>query len=246
MGSPVIEGAPSAFAYSRFMRKLQKGKYVVMVKNILRSLTRECYATFPNFGKSTALDSTDLKAWSNGRRNPPTDPDAGWVVKLDTAGRRKYVWGYRLHVLADTTYELPIAVSLSAGNVNDVRYAPRVLVEARVTTQKFHPDYIACDAGYSSDRFRTLIRRQYSAMPVVKANPVHKKAVARGESEEFKRAYGTRTSVERLFGRLKGHRRLNNITVRRKRRVAVHCLVPLIVTQAQALVHPDRPRACVR
>jgi transposase len=45
------EGIPSKFAYSRFMRKLSELQYVVMVKNIMRSLTRQFYQTLPNFGK---------------------------------------------------------------------------------------------------------------------------------------------------------------------------------------------------
>ncbi|MBA7647198.1 hypothetical protein ES703_54968 [subsurface metagenome] len=34
---------------------------------------------------------------------------------------------------------------------------------------------------------------------------------------------------------IKGYRRLNNITVRRLRKVTVHCFLSLIVVQAQAL-----------
>ncbi len=43
---------------------------------------------------------------------------------------------------------------------------------------------------------------------------------------------------------MKGHRRLNNITVRRKRKVSVHSLLSVIVMQAMALAFPDRPRCC--
>ncbi len=53
-------------------------------------------------------------------------------------------------------------------------------------------------------------------------------------------------SVERVFCRMKNHRRLNNITVRRRRRVTVHSLIPVIVTQAMALAYPDAPRNCIQ
>ncbi len=65
------------------------------------------------------------------------------------------------------------------------------------------------------------------------------------EAEEWKRIYDRRTSIERIFARLKGYRRLNNITVRRKQKVTVHDLIPVIVTQAIALAFPDTPRNCV-
>ncbi|HEY92721.1 MAG TPA: transposase [Dehalococcoidia bacterium] len=225
---------PTKFAYSRFMRKLSHPKHVVMVKNIMRSLTRSLYNALPDFGRSVAIDSTDLKAWSNGAKKPVADPDATWAAKLDTSGKKKFYFGYKLHLLADTRYELPIAASVATGSANDMRIASRVLSEARFTNSKFHPKYIIGDAGYSSDKLRRLIRRQYRAEPIIKVNRAHKKALFT-ETEEWKALYNRRTSIERLFGRLKCYRRLNNVTVRRKHKVTVHCFLSLIVVQAQAL-----------
>lgn len=230
------EGIPTKFAYSRFMRKLSRLEYVVMVKNIMRSLTRSLYDTLPDFGKSVCIDSTDLKAWSNGARKPPSDPNATWAVKPDTAGRMKYFFGYKLHLLADTQYELPIVAKITTASTSDILAATPLLSQARYTNSKFHPEYIICDAGYSSKKLRHAIKRQFRAKPIIKVNPSHKKAKALfPEDEEFREVYNRRSSIERLFGRLKGYRRLNNITVRRIRKVTVHCFISLIVVQAQAL-----------
>jgi transposase len=228
------EGIPTKFAYSRFMRKLSQPKYVVMVKNVMRSLTRSLYDALPDFGKSVCIDSTDLKAWSNGAKKPPSDKDATWAVKPDTAGRIKYYFGYKLHLLADTQYELPIVANITTANFPDVWAASRVLSQARFTNSKFHPQYVICDAGYCSKALRQLIRRQYRAKPIIKVNRAHTKSLF-FETEEWKAVYNRRSSIERLFGRLKGYRRLNNITVRRIRKVTVHCFVSIIVVQAQAL-----------
>jgi IS5 family transposase len=230
------EGIPTKFAYSRFMRKLSQPKYVVMVKNIQRSLTTSLYKTLPNFAKSVCIDSTDLKAWSNGAKKPPSDPDATWAVKLDTSGKTKYYFGYKLHLLADTEHELPIAGKITTASVHDIRAVTPLLSEARFTNSKFNPEYVICDAGYSSQKLRQTIKRQYRTQPIIKVNPSHKKAKALWpETEEFKEIYNRRSSIERIFGRLKGYRRLNNITVRRIRKVTVHCFISLIVVQAQAL-----------
>lgn len=228
------EGTPSKFAYSRFMRKLSEPRYVVMVKDIQRNLTRGLYNTLPDFGKSVAIDSTDLKAWSNGAKKPASDTDATWSVKPDTAGRMKFYFGYKLHLLADTQYELPIAANLTIASIADVRIASRVLSQARFAYSKFRPQYVICDAGYCSKKLRSLIRRQYRAEPIIKENPRRKRTLP-PESKEWQTIYNRRSSIERLFGRLKGYRRLNNITVRRIRKVTVHCFLSLIVVQAQAL-----------
>ena len=229
-----IEGIPTKFAYSRFMRKLSQPKYVVMVKNIMRTLTRKLYETLPDFGKSVVIDSTDLKAWSNGAKNPKADTDATWSAKADTSGKPKFFFGYKLHVLADTKYELPIVANLKTASIADVRIAKPLLSQARFTYSCFHPQYVICDAGYSSRKLRLSIKNQYFAQPIIKVNKRHKSELFI-ETKEWQNIYSRRTSVERLFSRLKGHRRLNNITVRRRHKVTVHCFLSLIVVQAQAL-----------
>ena len=190
----------------------------------------------PDFGKSVAIDSTDLKAWSNGAKKPASDPDASWTAKTDTAGKKKYFYGYKLHVMADTQYEIPIVAKLTTASIHDSRIASPLLSQARFTYSRFHPQYVICDAGYSSKELRYLITRQYCAEPIIKVNQAHKKALSlHPETKEWQAIYNRRTSIERLFGRLKCYRRLNNITVRRHRKVTVHCFLSLIVVQAQAL-----------
>lgn len=51
--------------------------------------------------------------------------------------------------------------------------------------------------------------------------------------------------VEIVYSRMKNHGRLNDITVRKRRKVAVHSLFPIIVAQAVALAFPNTPRNCV-
>lgn len=123
--------------------------------------------------------------------------------------------------MADTQYELPIAANVATGSASDVRIASRVLSQARFTYSKFRPKYIIADAGYSSGKLRRLAKAQYRAVPIIKVN--------------WKALYNRRTSIERIFGRLKCYRRLNNVTVRRKHKVTIHCFLSLIVVQAQAL-----------
>jgi transposase len=238
------EGIPSKFAYSRFMGKFTGRDSVALVKNIMNKLTLKCYETFPRFGKSVAIDATDLKAWANGGKHKKSDIDAGWVVKADTAGKRKYVYGYKMHLMVDTEYEIPITAGITKGNTNDVSYASRTLRQARFINSKFRPQYVICDAGYSSAELRHLINRQYRATPIIKPNKSHVKWLG-DVTPEWQEIYNRRTSVERVFGRMKTQRRLNNITVRRRWKVTAHSLIPVIVTQAMALTSPESPRDCV-
>ena len=145
--------------------------------------------------------------------------------------------------MVDKTYEIPVTASITKGNIADVRYASHVLGQATFTYSKFHPNYVICDTGYSSEELRRLIKRQYRAQPIIRAPKRHKRWLA-DETPEWQAIFNRRTAVERVFGRMKNHRRLNNITVRQRRKVTVHSLIPVIVTQAVALAFPDKPRNC--
>ncbi len=169
---------------------------------------------------------------------------AGWVVKADTNGKKKYVWGYKMHLMVDTTHEIPITASITKGNTADVRQATPLLSQARYITGKFYPEYVICDAGYTSEELRRAIKRQWRAQPIIKAPKSHKRRLPE-ETTEWQAIFNHRTAVERVFSRMKNHRRLNNITVRHRRKVTVHSLIPVIVTQAVALAFPDTPRNCV-
>ena len=236
---------PSQPTFSRFYARLAKPTIAVEVKNIMRALVRQCYDTMPNFGKSVAIDSTDIKAWSHGRGNghdgKSSDPDAGWAVKKNTEGNKKFVWGYKVHLLVDTTYELPIAADTTAGNVADVTKASALLRQARFTTGKFHPDYVLADAGYSSKGLREHIRRQYRAEPIIDPNPTHLKTVARTpKTAEWKAIYARRTAVERVNSRLKEHRRLNSVRVRGRWKVTLHAVLSVLALQASAVANQSR------
>ena len=240
---------PSQSTFSRFFAKLASQRYRTLVRNVSRDLTRRLYETLPDFGKSVAIDSTDIKAWSNGakkgKNGKVSDPDAGWIVKANTEGNKKFVWGYKAHILCDTQYELPMVIDISKGNLHDVNMATPLLQQARYTYGKFFPDFVICDAGYSSDALRRVIKRQYRAEPIIDPNPGHRKAFARTiKTPEWKMIYNRRTAIERLNGRLKAHRRLDSVRVKGRFKVRIHAMLSVIVLQAQAL--PTGCRASVR
>ena len=239
------EGIPSQPTFSRFFAKVCKRLMRGQANQVFHRLTQKLYSTFPDFGKSVAMDATDIKAWSNGKHKIPTDKDAGWVVKPATNGRKKHVWGYKVSLLVDTTYELPLAINVMKGNRNDQNAASVLLSQARWINGKFHPKHVIADAGYCSEPLRRLIRNQYHATPIIKVNLSHKKAVeAYPEDAEWQDVFDRRESVEHVFSRLKDFRKLNKVRVRGINKVKVHCLLSVIAFQAGALA--TNRRACVR
>ena len=58
--------------------------------------------------------------------------------------------GWKLHLLVDCEFELPIAANVTPGNTSDVTRATNLLSEARRTYSRFLPRYLMVDQGYSS------------------------------------------------------------------------------------------------
>lgn len=248
------DAIPHEATFSRFFARLSTYNMAAKVKDVSRSLVQHHYASLPGFGERVAFDSTTLAAWSNpakkgkkpkkiatrgykARVGKVSDADAGWSVKKGTQGVKEAVFGYKLHLLVDCEYELPIAANVSAGNVHDVTRASNLFREARTANDLFRPNYAIGDAGYSSQELARLLRLQYGATPIIDPHPKHKAMLsikADFGTSEWKALYKQRTAVERVNSRLKGQRSLNDITVRRLRKVTLHCYLSLIALQALA------------
>ena len=261
-GIPDAGSMPSQPTMSRFVAKLAHRRFIVTLRNVQRALTQILYETLPGFGKSVAIDSTHMKGWSNAnkkgkprqgsvqRQRPKigkvSDPDAGWCVKQNTHGKNESTFGYKTHLLVDAMYELPIAVDVTAGNVHDVNMAAPLLRQARFA-HTFTPDFVLCDAGYSSEKLQRVIQRQYKATPIIDPNPTHKKAIIRKEAiPDWKKLYADRASVERVNARMKGHFKLDAVRVRSRKKVRSHAFMSAIALLGRAVAFPDRPRHCVR
>jgi hypothetical protein len=90
----------------------------------------------PDFGKDLAIDSKAIKSLAN-RDNKNTEPDgrrdtdANWgkkeysgVREDGTAWTKVIKWfGYKLHLIVDSNYELPIAYSLTKASEPDINEA---------------------------------------------------------------------------------------------------------------------------
>ena len=231
------KGVPSEPTMSRFFKKLASKGVLPRLKDVSRALVRKHHATYPGFGRIVAIDSTTLKAWSNGGKlygGKHLDPEAGWSVKKNTQGRDEFTWGWKLHLAVDTETQLPLAASVSAGNVHDLTRTTNLLSEARFALGSFRPKYVLADAGYSSDSLRRKVTRHYGRA-FFDAPRNHKKAHMRMKNDARHMALRKqRTSVERSFSNLKRMHGLNRITLRRKMKVTAHANLSLIGLQAKS------------
>ena len=301
------DGVPRKLAYCRFRRKLIA--FNDLVADVLTECVDRLREALPDFGRTVAVDSTDVKAWANGLHHE-TDPNAGTGAKKKSAGT--WFWyGYKIHLAVDAHAELPIWFEVTAANVYDGKHLAPVLNEAGSRFDWFDPAHVLADKGYdSADCFR-YVGEELKAIPVIDVRkqrlakaregrpceaipqitphgiryicnrlpydpkcprfgrcpmlpifvdsplnqidaPIHERyAPFPYGSREWKLLYNKRVSVERVFGRLKGYRKLDALRTRRLPKVWLHVAMSILAMNASALAKVQEDRlgelwACTR
>jgi hypothetical protein len=165
---------PGEDALGRFLKKLVK--HAVLFDEFIQALVDKLRELLPGFGAKLAVDSTDILAYANGYREHPADTDARWGAKKKGNSKDKgekkepdvYYWfGYKLHLVIDALYELPLAFILTPANEADTSYLKPLLQKARVDQEKRKPEAVITDKGYDSQENNTFIYKDCKATPII-------------------------------------------------------------------------------
>jgi hypothetical protein len=174
---------PGEDAPGRFLKKLVK--HADLFDEFIQDLVNELRELLPGFGKKLAVDSTDILAYANGYREHPADTDARWGAKKKgnskakdkteagkTKGEKKepdvYYWfGYKLHLVIDALYELPLAFILTPANEADTTYLKPLLQKAKVDQEKTRLEVVITDKGYDSQANNTFVYKECKATPII-------------------------------------------------------------------------------
>jgi IS5 family transposase len=168
---------PGEDALGRFLAKLVQ--HSALLDEFMQDLVKTLREVLPGFGTRLAVDSTDIPAYANGHREHPADTDARWGAKKkghrQTAkekGVRQepevYYWfGYKLHLVVDAFYELPLAFILTPANEADTTYLKPLLQKARVDREELKAEVIITDKGYDSQENNTYVYQECKATPII-------------------------------------------------------------------------------
>jgi hypothetical protein len=161
-GMRAFEGTddvPTKDAYSRFLKKLVKHRK--MIEGIIDELVELIRVEVPELGRDVAGDATAVSTWARGKRDPgeSADPDADWGVKermveKEDGGLYRTVkkwFGYKLHLLVDATYEIPVAWRVTRASRSEVVEIPELVNEFRGRHPEVRTEHLiydkACDSG---------------------------------------------------------------------------------------------------
>lgn len=131
-------------------------------------------------GGDTAIDSTHVWAYSStdGKKTCGctekceheivySDPDARWGEK-----RKDYLFfGYKVHLIVDTKSQLPLEVTLTAGNGDDTSQVKPLLKGAKANHPEAIINSVAMDSAYDAYENYRFVIEDIKASPVIALNP---------------------------------------------------------------------------
>ena len=176
-----IEKVPRAYNFSRFLARLLR--HQAELDLMFQKQVRRVMLLLPRFGKRLAMDSKYIASFA-GRKNKLKQPDGRRETDADL-GMKKYhgvhedgtTWekvvkcfGFKLHLIVDATYELPVCYRVTAASASDVTEGHK-LVDQLADEQ---PEmigackYLSADKGYDDSKLiNKLMAPEFGIKPVI-------------------------------------------------------------------------------
>jgi hypothetical protein len=164
------KAVPSKDAYSRFLEKL--AEHVDLVLEVFEDLVERLDELLPDFGRCLAADGKAIPAW----RRDDADAAVGKKKQGHPDGEETvevtYQWfGYKLHMLCDATYELPIAFEVTNAAVHE---SPKLMDLVGHTAERHEAlveraETLCADMGFDDGQDKAQLYDEYSIAPLIPA-----------------------------------------------------------------------------
>ncbi len=164
-GSRKIYVAPSASAYSKFLKNLMSCQEEL--DEMFTELVMYMYGNLDHFGEvlmadGKAIQSFGTKVSKNKKSGRRGEHDADWCQKQysvsgpngESVVKTKKWFGFRLHLIADATYEIPVAFSVTKASNSEQTETKKLLKKIEKTHNEWLEGcrYFLGDKGYDSTK----------------------------------------------------------------------------------------------
>ena len=142
---------PHRRTFNRFIRRLSH--HADLVEATFADLTRQLKVLVPGLGREVAVDATTVRSHCNPNRKRVSDPEASWTAKNSARakeGGKEWHHGYKVHMVADANYGVPLAHLVTTAKRNDSPELPTVIARADALYPWFKPSAVIADRGYDS------------------------------------------------------------------------------------------------
>ncbi len=182
---------PSKYVMTRFMKKLKK--YRNLIKEIFYTQRNELAQIKKDFGKNIGVDGKYIDSYAkkenkNKKEDGRRDTDAKYGIKEkyykddkeNEKIKKEIHFGYRIHLMADVDYELPIDYEIETANVAEGKMFMEMLDKKENTKILERTDTATADKGYDNKKvFKKLEKK--NILPIIDKRKMIK------EEKEIKR-----------------------------------------------------------
>jgi len=170
-----VHGVPDKHEMSRFRIKLAK-RHVQDTLALQTLAVEELRKFLPDLGAQLGTDTTALRTWARGRKDPSesADPQADWGRKTrkwkDAQGRihedvSKW-FGYKGHLVVDTKHELPLARRVTKASRPDAEKLREMIQEVKKLHREIVPETLSADKAYDDGQLTQEIWEEEKIRPV--------------------------------------------------------------------------------
>ena len=170
---------PASWVYTRFLKLLYKFK--AEIDQMFDRLVDELKALLPDLGVSVAVDSKGVdsagRPTKEKKRDGRRDMDADWGKKRyhgeredGTLWEKVVTWfGYKIHLLVDTKYEMAISYQVTRASASDTKHLLPLVEEVKKKHLEIYKDMdtAATDKGYDSEENCRRLYDEHGIKPVI-------------------------------------------------------------------------------
>lgn len=157
--------APSASAYSKFLKNLKQCQSEL--DEMFTNLVLYMYENLEDFGEILMVDGKAIQSYGtkqseNKKSGERGEHDADWCKKQYSASgpngerviKTKKWFGFRLHLIADAAYELPVAFSVTKASNSEKTETKNLLTRIEEEHEEWleRCTYFLGDKGYDSSK----------------------------------------------------------------------------------------------
>jgi len=204
------DAVPPSWGYTRFLKKLLK--HEELIEQMFDDLVEELRKLLPGFGETLAIDGKAIPTHARARKKDEKtkepdgrrDTDADWGKKTYKEKRKDgTVWekvkswfGYKLHLVVDADYELPVAFEVTKASASEIPVAHELVKELSEHHEELVKgcEYLAGDKGLDDGKLIEKLWDEHEIKPVIAIRDMWK------DGEETKRVSGTRNVVYNYKG----------------------------------------------
>jgi hypothetical protein len=173
------DAVPPAWVYTRFLKLLVK--YKQEIDGMFDHLVDELKALLPDLGFSVAVDSKGVNSagrpTKEAERDGRRETDADWGKKTyrgerddGTLWEKVVKWfGYKIHLLVDTKYEMPLGYRVTRASVSDTTQLLALVEDLKKKHLQIHRDIDTAegDKGYDSEENCCRLYDEHGIKPVI-------------------------------------------------------------------------------